>query len=218
MNRSMWSVVFVALLASSLAGVGCRSLHESRKTPEQKPPGQLITTTIDYVDSDAFDVSLEAALLNRDGAIIIRTPNQKPDWTGRLNGWIAAWNKGKSAESRLFRGQIPVPTIDGDTLREFRLLATAFVDRAEEASKAGVQWWKEERIRQRRIELLRPYNLRFHMAEDGAIHVIFFHGAHSKQYPQFVTALADCNDDEHWTRTMECSKCKKLRQVAARAE
>jgi hypothetical protein len=215
-SRSAFALVLVGLFVSSLAGFGCRSSRDVRRpAPEPAPSASLRNTVIDYVDTDGFDVVFEAALINHDPVITVRTQNDKPDWTGRLNAWIAAWNMGKNTEPRLlFRGQIPVPNIDGDTLREFRLLVNSVVDRAEDASKASVQWFREERVRSRRVDLLKPYSLRFHVHTDGTIQVIFFHGDHARQYRQFLSTLTDCDDTELWARTMEVSHCKKLRHVA----
>ena len=206
-----------AMFAASLAGVGCQTIRESFRPALPSSSANLPNTIIDYVDTDGFDVYFEAALVNRDAVITIRTPNEKPDWTGRLNAWIAAWNMGKN-EPRLFRGQIPLPSIDGDTLREFRLLATSVVNRAEDASKASVLWFREERIRSRRVELLRPYSLRFHMHTDGRIHVIFFHGDHAQHYQQFLATLTDAPDNERWSRTMKFSRCRKAGQIAQNAD
>jgi hypothetical protein len=212
-SRSALSLALALVALASLAGFGCQSMRQTLRTPLDSPP-DFQNTTIDYVDADAFDKIFETALVNRDGAITIRTPNERPDWTGRLNAWIAAWNMSKSADTRRFRGQIPVPNIDGDTLREFRLLVTAVVDRAEDASKTGVHWFREERIRSYRVELLKPYNLRFHMHNDGKIYLIFFHGAYARNYQEFLATLTDCDGSEQWSRNkIETSRCKKMGQV-----
>src|SRR5262245_19664651 len=58
------------------------------------PPASLSPTCIGYVDADGFDAILESALINQDPIIVIQTNNDKPDWDGRLNAWIAAWNMG----------------------------------------------------------------------------------------------------------------------------
>ena len=89
----------------------------------------------------------EASLISRTPVIIIRTENEKPDWHGRLNAWIAAWNQGGLSTGGTIRGQIPLATIDGDTLREFRALVFGVVDRADDLAKAGFTWSTEERIR-----------------------------------------------------------------------
>ncbi len=213
MSRSAIALALVAVFVVSLGGVGCQTIRETFRPALPSAPTDLPNTVIDYVDTDGFDGVFETALVNRDAVITVRTPNEKPDWTGRLNAWIAAWNMGKN-ETRLFRGQIPVPTFDGETLREFRLLANSVVNRAEDASKASVLWFREERIRSRRVELLKPYSLRFHMHTDGLIHVIFFHGDYAAQHPQFLSTLTDAPDEERWTRTMKCSRCRKVGQIA----
>lgn len=209
-------------LAIVMAAVGCKSTSQSQRAPlptasmpSASLPANLPSTKIDYVDTDGFDALFEASLVNRDAVITIRTPNEKPDWTGRLNGWIAAWNMGKSTDGRRFRGQIPVATIDADTLREFRLLIGSVIDRADDAGKAGVLWFQEERTRSRRVELLRPYNLRFHINDEGHIDLIFFHGGYANFYPQFVADLTEHDDQENWTRGIEFSRCKRLRERSA---
>lgn len=217
MGRLGLTLAFVAL---SFAVIGCGSTRQTRRTPIEPapspPPPNLPSTNIDYVDTDGFDVLFESALVNSDAVIHIRTANEKPDWTGRLNQWIAAWNMGKSQDGRRFRGQIPVATIDGETLREFRLLVGAVIDRADDASRAGATWFKEERTRSRRVELLRPYNLRFHINDDGKIHLIFFHGDYARHYQQYVTTLTETAEGEPWRRNLEFSCCKKMRQAAQR--
>src|SRR5205807_7926716 len=121
--------------------------------------------TLDYTDNDAFDALFEAALVNQDPGIVVRTQRQTPDWGARLNAWIAAWNQG--GRSRSARGQAALPrvVIDGDSIREFRLLVSGLLDRIEEAAQAGSAWYSDQRQRSRRIALLRPYNLRFHKGE-----------------------------------------------------
>jgi hypothetical protein len=207
------ALLFVAL---TLAFAGCDSVRQARRPPNNPPAppaANLPSTVIDYVDTDGFDVLFEASLVNGDAVIHVRTANEKPDWTGRLNGWIAAWNMGKAADVRRFRGQIPVATIDGETLREFRLLVGAVIDRADDASKAGAMWFKEERVRSRRVELLKPYNLRFHVNDDNKISLIFFHGDYARHYSQHVASLTERPEADPWRRGLEFSSCKKMRQT-----
>jgi len=213
-GRSGFILLLVAL--GLLSASGCGSTRQSRRAPNAPPfapPTNLPSTVIDYVDTDGFDVLFETSMVNGDAVITIRTPNDKPDWTGRLNLWIAAWNMGKNPDPRRYRGQIPVATVDGETLREFRLLVGSVIDRADDASKAGVMWFKEERVRSRRVELLKPYNLRFHVHDDGKIHLIFFHGEYARQYQEFVANLTQETDEEPWRRGIEFSCCKRMRQV-----
>jgi hypothetical protein len=187
----------------------CRSSRELR--PSFDPPSpEVRATVLDYVDGDAFDALFESSLVNQDPVIIVRTQNEKPDWQGRLNAWIAAWNQGGKVERRVVRGQIPVPSINADTLREFRLLAGAVVDHAEQLAKAGASWWHEDRVRSRRVALLKPYNLRFHMAEDNRIHLIFFNGSYAAQYKEFMSSLTQ-DEEEDWSRVFACSACKMIR-------
>jgi hypothetical protein len=212
------STIALVAMVVSLAGFGCESLRLARRPAMEPRLGEFRSTYIDYVDTESFDLRFENSLLNRDAVITIRTPNDKPDWTGRLNAWIAAWNMGKGADLRRSRGQFPVPSIDGDTLREFRLLVDSVVNRAEDASKASVQWFRDEKKRSYRMELLKPYNLRFHMNTDGHIHVIFFHGAYANQYQEFVSNLTECDEAEPWTRTVCYSRCKKMAQIVRGGE
>ena len=51
--------------------------------------------------------------------------------------------------------------------------------RIEEAAEGGSAWYRDQRERSRRVGLLKPYNLRFHKAEDSTIQLIFFHEQYS---------------------------------------
>lgn len=221
MSRPGSAFAVAAFVALSLAGAGCQSMRQALRpafdgrTADSRPI-PFRSTEIDYVDADGFDAIFETALVNRDAVIIVRTPNELPDWSGRLNAWIAAWNMGKSSDARRFRGQIPgIPNIDGDTLRELRLLINSVIDRADDAAKNSVNWFREERVRSRRVELLKPYNLRFHMHTDGKIHLIFFHGDYADRYQQYVAAQADCDDDTKvWSRNnVGLTFCRKMHPV-----
>ena len=213
MNRPLLGMVASVLFAVG----GCRSTRESHY--EGPPPTPRMQPTIlQYVDTDGFDALFEASLINQDPVIKVRTDNEKPDWNGRLNAWIAAWNMGNNVERRVIRGQIPLPAqIDADLLREFRLLVFGVVDRAEELAKAGSTWWHEGRTRSRRVALLRRYNLRFHIGEDHKLHLIFFNGDHADKYREFMTTLIGVEERE-WSRTVECSVCPKLQEVSRSRE
>jgi len=154
--------------------------------------------------------------------ILVRTARSQPDWGARLNAWIAAWNRGDNAGRRVkargaapeepapvVRGQAPLGKVplDGESIREFRLLVTAFLDRIEEAAQSGSSWWAEERMRSRRVALLRPYSLRFHMDEEGLIQLVFFHGNYASSYPRFIEQLTRGACEETWARGVECSCC-----------
>lgn len=208
MNRML-----AVLLLAAAAG-GCRTVSEA-PPPAATPP--LRPTTLDYVDNDGFDALFESALVSEAPAIVVRTGRGKPDWEGRLNAWIAAWNTGGKAGGRKARGQAPLPTvvIDGESIREFRLLVNGLMDRVEELARGGAAWYAEERTRSRRVALLRPYNLRFHMDTDGTILLIFFHGRHAHLYEDFLRSMDPDADagPETWARTYECSLCRHLRQA-----
>jgi len=207
-RRTAWAAV---ALAACLGSVSCRTTAEKRPPEAGAPAAPVVPTVIAYVDSDGFDNVLESALVNQDAAVIVRTTHDKPDWGPRLNAWIAAWNRGGRARGRVARGQAPVPrvVIDGDSIREFRLLVNGLLDRVEEAAQAGSGWYAEERARSRRVALLRPYNLRFHMGDDGLIQLVFFHGRRAADYPRFVQELtrSATAPEEPWSRSVECSRC-----------
>jgi hypothetical protein len=209
MKRSFAALVVAGAVLSII--VGCRTTRDSKaERPEPAPPMQ--PTVVAYIDSDAFDGLFETALVNKDPIIIIRTDREKPDWEGRLNAWIAAWNMGSKIEGRTTRGQIPAQ-INAEFLREFRGLVGDVVNRAEELAKASSAWWQEERTRSRRVALLRPYNLRFHMSEDKKINLIFFHGDYAHKYQEFMTTMTGTQEGA-WTRTYECSVCDKFQPVS----
>ena len=152
-------------------------------------------------------------LKNADPVILIQTETTKPDWGARLNAWIAAWDRGgKSAEGapRTARGQSPL-SINGESIREFRLLVDDLMGKVETLADKGSAWWAEERTRSRRVALLKPYSLCFHQGEDKNIQLIFFHGAYAAQYRDFMARLAGGDVAEGWARTVECSRCRKAR-------
>ena len=170
---------------------------------------------LEYVDTEAFDVLLETALLNAPPVLFLQTGHTKPDWGPRLNAWIAAWNRGGSVAppgrtTRMQAPFLPGVTVDGDSIREFRLLIDSLMDRVEDLAGKGSAWYVEERTRSHRVALLKPYNLRFHMDEDTHIQLIFFNGAYSSSYPEFVRSItaSGWGEDAKWARTFECSHCK----------
>jgi hypothetical protein len=221
MSRIVLSTLLLLALTAALAAPGCRNSPEIREVRDEQSaaarPLAVRPTVLDYVDSEAFDALFESALVNQDPAILVRSGLAKPDWGGRLNAWIAAWNAGGNGKGRTVRGQAPLPGmgINGETVREFRLLVNGLMDRVEELAKTTSAWWSEERVRARRVALLRPYNLRFHRGEDGNILLIFFHGSHAAHYPGFIQALTSAADAaDPWTRTVECSECRRLARAA----
>ena len=212
-KRSLGRAAWVLAVCGACASAGsCKSGTGVAPAPE--PPGGIQPTVIEYVDADGFDRLFESALKNADPVILIQTETTKPDWGARLNAWIAAWNMGgKAADGspRKARGQSPL-TLNGESIREFRLLVDDLMGKVETLAEKGSAWWAEERTRSRRVALLKPYSLRFHQGEDRNIQLIFFHGAFAAQYHDFVATLADGGDvPDGWARTVECSRCKKAR-------
>jgi hypothetical protein len=169
------------------------------------------------VESDAFDGLFESALTNQDPVIVIQTHTGKPDWGDRLNAWIAAWNLGGKVQSvdegRKVRGQAPLSSVvvNAESIREFRLLIDDLMTRVEELALLRSAWWKEERVKSSRVALLKPYNLRFHMDDDGDIQLIFFNGRYSDYYRDYIQAIAtpDADNPEEWARGVTCSRCKR---------
>jgi hypothetical protein len=209
----------VALALLAVIAAGCASSRSTRPYQEPPPPG-LRPTRIDYVDSDGFDQLLESALVNQDPVIVIQTNTTRPDWGSRLNAWIAAWNRGGKVDAAggpKVRGQapgIPQVTVDGDSIREFRLLIESLMNRIDDHVQVGVSWWEEVRVRNRRVALLRPYNLRFHLGEDGNIQIILFNGRYAQYHRDFVRSITspDLEDGDEWQRTYRCSECKEHRR------
>jgi hypothetical protein len=210
------------LLASLAAVAGCGLTRQTRPFQEPPPP-DIKVTRIDYVDTDGFDELLESALVNQDPAIVIDTGHDKPDWDARLNAWIAAWNRGGKVQGQTVRPQapaIPGVSVDAESLREFRLLIDDLMSRVEESAKAGSAWWAEERTRNRRVALLKPYNLRFHVTDEGHIEIILFNGRYASHHPDFVRSLGSEEDegDGTWVRGVECSRCKRRAEGRGRSE
>ena len=81
----------VALVSLTAAGCGA---SPRPNTPPPSSESRKDATVIEYVDAEAFDLLLEAALNRQDAVIVVQTESTRPDWEGRLNAWIAAWNEG----------------------------------------------------------------------------------------------------------------------------
>jgi hypothetical protein len=223
MKRSaVWKWSVLLLTPALFALLSCRNVPDVRPYREP-PPANLSRTNLDYADTDAFDALFESALVNQDPVIVIRTGQEKPEWEGRLNAWIAAWNRGGKVETatsgQQVRGQAPLPkvVVDGESIREFRFLVEGFMDRVENLARTGSAWWAEERVRNRHVALLRPYNLHFHLAEDRTILLIFFNGRYPSEYRAALPAIADTigDDEAHGrARAFTCSRCKTTNRAA----
>jgi hypothetical protein len=212
-KRRLGLVVSFAMLLVA----GCWTTRNTRSSVEP-PPTDMRPTRIEYLDTDAFDALLESALVNQDPVIVIQTRYEKPEWGERLNAWIAAWNRGGRVEAgkkvRMQSPLLPRIVVDGDSIREFRLLIESLMNRVEESVKERSAWWAEEKVRERRVGLLKPYNLRFHMGEDGAIQIILFNGRYAQYHREFVISISAGDASEEWERGYSCSACKS----AAKAE
>ncbi len=205
-----WLVLALPLLCVSI--LSCRGARTTRPY-HAPPPPDLKPTIIDYVEKDAFDRVFESALVNQDPVILVQTGASQPDWGPRLNAWIAAWNRGgKVVEGPHSRAhmQAPLPTVNADTIREFRLLIDDLMKRVDDLALRGSSWWAEERTQRRRIALLKPYSLRFHLDEDKHIQLIFFNGEYSRHYREFMESMSlrDADEAEEWCRDVKCSCCK----------
>ncbi len=217
-RTTRWFLLALPLLCVS--ALSCRGTRNTRPYHEP-PPSDLTPTVIDYVEANAFDAIFESALTNQDPVIVIQTDTSQPDWGPRLNAWIAAWNRGGKVvdEPRMkVRLQAPLgplaPTaISGDTVREFRLLIDDLMTRVEEIARRSSSWWTKERTQRRRIALLKPYSLRFHLDENKHIQLLFFNGMYSRYYAEFMQAMAlrDREEPEEWCRDVKCSCCTEKR-------
>jgi hypothetical protein len=211
-RRRRWLALVLPLLC--LAALSCRNSRNVR-TYHAPPPPDIKPTVLQYVETDAFDEMFETLLINQEPAILIQTETSKPDWGPRLNAWIAAWNRGGKVVDgprRRVRLQAPLsPTVvNGETVREFRLLVADLMTRVEDVARRGSSWWAEERIQRRRIELLKPYSLRFHLDENQKVQLLFFNGRYARYYQEMMDAMAmsAAEDTEGWSRDVTCSHCK----------
>lgn len=214
-RRRRWLTLTIFLFC--LSALSCRNTRNVR-TYHAPPPPDITPTILRYVESDAFDELFETALTSQDPVILIQTETSRPDWGPHLNAWLAAWNRGGKVVDnarRRVRMQAPLAAlgpsvINGDTLREFRLLVADLMTRTEELARRGSSWWAEERIQRRRIELLKPYSLRFHLDENQKIQLLFFNGRYARYYQEVMDAMAmrSTEDMEGWSRAVTCSHCK----------
>ena len=198
---------------------GCKSpkpgrvANASPTESENTPPPPVVH--LDFVDSDGFDLLFESALVNRQPAIDVKTNFATPEWGTRLNHWIAAWNAGHRHTGFRARGQLPVTpsvVVDGDSIREFRLLVDDLMGRVEDSARLGGRWWAEKHMRERRIALLKPYNLRFHMDAEQHIHLIFCHSDYAEHHKAIVRSIANPVGDESldWFPGYCCSHSRQV--------
>jgi hypothetical protein len=184
-----WRVIVAGLLSLSLVGCGSNSPSRPDK-PSPSEDDRKSATVIDYVDSDAFDGLLEAAINRQDSIIVVQTASTKPDWQGRLNAWIAAWNAGGKVQKdeglwlknvRIMSeatapnaSKVVVVELPPDTAAEARKLVQGEIDRIERLAREGVDWWKDERTKAKRVESLRPYLFIFEKDANKQYQVIFY--------------------------------------------
>jgi hypothetical protein len=222
--RPLPPLMAVLALAACAVGLSCRAPQVTSNAPSAPPvdPSDIRPNRIAYVDTDAFDTVFEAALIYQDPLIVVQTQEERPEWGPRLNAWIAAWNASNREGPRRpvlatrARGQIPTSpvVVNGESIREFRLLVDDLLGRVETVAKGRSTWWAEERLRQRRVTLLKPYNLRFHLDADGHIQLIFFHGQYAASYPMVMQRLDPMMEGEgaRWDRAVTCSRSKPARE------
>ncbi|SRR5579883_632552 len=203
-----------AIFLLCLSALSCRNSRNVR-TYHAPPPADIKPTVLQYVETDAFDELFESVLTNQDPVILIQTDTSRPDWGPHLNAWLAAWNQGGKVVDeprRRVRMQSPLaPTaVNGETIREFRLLVDDLMKRVEDVARRGSSWWTEERTQRRRVELLKPYSLRFHMDENQKVQLIFFNGRYARYYREVMEAmeLSAVEDADGWSRAVTCSHCK----------
>jgi hypothetical protein len=188
MTRS--TVFLVLLLSLLLVGYGGRGSTQSHPnaTPLTKEERKN-ATVIEYEDSDAFDGLLEAAITRPDQVILVQTKNSSPDWQGRLNAWIAAWNEGgkvKKGDNLFYKtvrilqrkkepntSEVSVKVPD-NTATEIRSFVEGQMDRIERLGRETVDWWKDNRKKTHRVELLKPYQFIFEKGSDGYYQIIFY--------------------------------------------
>src|SRR5262245_34712442 len=96
--KSVLSPLGVFVCLGLTIAVGCRTTKPDRVNPPTQQ-SQPQVAQVAYVDSDAFDLLLETALINSQPVIVVQTEHGKPEWSSRLNEWIAAWNAGRRTPS-----------------------------------------------------------------------------------------------------------------------
>jgi hypothetical protein len=194
--RRLLTRLFAVLLGTvTIAGCGGGSESTATRQPKPDPPKPTLkaATVIGYKDTEAFDQLFEAALTRQDNIILIETPNAEPDWTGRLNGWIAAWNEGgkvqtkdrlkleglayarlESASENPNASRVTISPLPADTAEQARKLIEGIMDRSERLAREFVAWYKDETRRKRRIELLRPYLFNPTKGDSGKYQMLFY--------------------------------------------
>jgi hypothetical protein len=215
-NRTRrWFVLAILLLCPS--ALSCRG-NRNVRTYHAPPPPYVQPIVLQYAETDAFDELFETVLVSQEPVILVQTGTSRPDWGPRLNAWIAAWNRGGKVVDeprRRVRMQAPLATlapsvVNGESVHELRLLVADLMTRVEALARRGSSWWSEERLQRRRIALLRPYSLRFHLDENQKIQLIFFNGRYAHYYREVMDAMAmrAADEAEGWSRDVTCSHCK----------
>jgi hypothetical protein len=168
------------VFCSAMRPAGCGKTERPYVPP---PPREALqtATAIPYTDSEAFDVLLEAALNRGDPVIVIQTSSPQPDWSGRLNAWIAAWNAGGPVRAASERTKGPgsgekafvAPgALPPDTAAETRKFLEGQIDRMERLARESVSWWRDEQRRKARVSMLHPYVLRIERGQQDQLQVV----------------------------------------------
>jgi hypothetical protein len=170
--RSKRSVVWSLMTVCPFFLMGCVG---PGPRPWRSPPPPPLPSAIPYVDSEAFDGVLAAALVRQDPVIVVQTASATPNWQGRLNGWIAAWNKGGRVESKhAVAGTRSLVELPPDSAAVTQEMVDRELDRIEKLARESVAWWIDEQKRRERVAMLQPYLLQMDSDEKGNLRVIFY--------------------------------------------
>ena len=107
--------------------------------------------------------------------------------------------------------------VDGDSIREFRLLVNSLMNRVDDvARQARTGLSRNAPFRGAwRCSSLTICNSSW--TSRARSNLVFFHGDYARYYPGFMRKLKHTDEEiESWSRTFDCAQCKRM--VAAKGQ
>ena len=155
---------------------------EAKRPLRRPPPETFPAHEISFSDSSGFDMMLETALLSKRPSIVIETGATSPEEIDpRMQTWVSAWMDG---------GEVDMPNSKGLGAAQAILLGLEiansaefdqFMEKAQDKASVVASWYNDRKVREKRVDLLKPYLLAFDNPKDGgAIKIRLYNG----QYDQ----------------------------------
>ena len=182
MVRNGWLCLILACLASIGCSSGWRLSGNEKRPLRRPPPAHFPAHEIKFADSNGFDMMLESALLSKRPSIVIQTDAKSPDEIDeRVQAWVSAWMDGGELDvpnsKGLGAGQAILLGLDIANSREF----DEFMSNAHRRAKVVADWYNDRKVKEKRVDLLRPYVLAFDNPKDGGpIQIRLYNGLYDQ--------------------------------------